>query len=307
MRRPKVKLDHLSTIICLAEKRNIEDAADELGLTPSAIRKQIDAIESLFGVRIFKSGPGGFSLTDYGDVLHTQAQRTLDQALLAEEKLRTLQALRDHRVLIGHSTYLPPKMIAMIHQVRIDDMPRLRIEHTSGTTKTVVEEVISGRLHVGFGFLPVQEPTLQIHPLFEEPLVVCMPSNHRLASRALVYPHDLDGEPVIAVGRIPMPALHLDINDHFSEFGIELHIIIDAFSPTEALAYVVQKVGICLLASSSVITRPGITVRPLSTRVLKRRSGVFIREDNRSPLLQKVLEAVFQKTNTARSTPQNMG
>jgi DNA-binding transcriptional LysR family regulator len=84
MRRPKVKLDHLSTVICLAEKRNVEDAADELGLTPSAIRKQIEAIESLLGVRIFESGPRGLSLTEYGDVLHIQAQRAVDQALLAE-------------------------------------------------------------------------------------------------------------------------------------------------------------------------------------------------------------------------------
>jgi DNA-binding transcriptional LysR family regulator len=305
MRRPKVKLDHLSTIICLAEKRNLEDAADELGLTPSAIRKQIEAIESLLGVRIFENGPKGLSLTEYGDVLHIQAQRTVDQALLAEEKLLTLQALKDHRVLIGHSTYLPPKMITMIHQVRIDDMPRLRIEHTSGTTRTVVEDVLGGRLHVGFGFLPLQESILQIHPLFEEPLVVCMPSDHRFASRASVYPHDLDGEPVIAVGRIPMPALHLEIRDHFSEFGIELNIIIDAFSPTEALAYVAQKEGICMLANSSVVIRPGITVRPLSTRVLKRRSGVFIREDNRSPLFRKILDVVLQKA-TARSTFHKM-
>jgi hypothetical protein len=67
----------------------------------------------------------------------------------------------------------------------------------------------------------------------------------------------------------------------------------------EALAYVEQKTGICLLPATSVTGWPGITVKPLSTHVLMRRCGVFIREDNRSPILQKLLEVSLRHAEGA--------
>jgi DNA-binding transcriptional LysR family regulator len=114
-----------------------------------------------------------------------------------------------------------------------------------------------------------------------------------VAAKTTIYPRDLDDEPIIAVSREPWPERHREIEDHFADFGIELQVVADAYSAPEALTYVEHKVGICLLAGTSVVLRPSIRVKPLSTRVLVRRSGVFVREDNRSPLLQKLIETML--------------
>jgi DNA-binding transcriptional LysR family regulator len=76
--------------------------------------------------------------------------------------------------------------------------------------------------------------------------------------------------------------------------------VAEAFAPPEALTLVAQKVGICFMAGSSIVQRSGIVVRPLSTRVLMRRSAVIVREDNRSPLVQKFIEIVLEKVKAAR-------
>jgi DNA-binding transcriptional LysR family regulator len=297
MRRPKMKLDHLSTIICVAEERNLEDAAKELGLTPSAVRKQIDTLEKLLGVRVIQSGVGGLCLTEYGELLHLHGTRTIAQALLVEEKISTIQALRNDYVLMGHSTYLPPKLIALIHDIGIDNRPMLRIEHTSGTTKMITERVINGSLHIGLGILPIECPDLLIRQIFEEPIVVCLPSDHKLASRATIFPADLKGQPIVAVGRELLPALHREIENYFFEFGVRIEVAVDAFAPPEALICVEQKRGVCMLAKSSAIVRPGVTVRPLSSRALTRRSGVFIREDNSSSLIDEMVRLLVQKVS----------
>ena len=109
---------------------------------------------------------------------------------------------------------------------------------------------------------------------------------------------------MIAVSREPRPERHREIEDHFLGFGIDLEVVADAYSAPEALTYVEQRVGFCLLAGTSVVNRPGITVKPLSTRVLMRRSGVFIREENRSPLLQKLIETLLLQA-TARVRGEN--
>lgn len=300
MRRPKTKLDNLVAVLTVAERHDIDAAANEMGLSSSAVRKQIEVVERVLGVPMFAGSKGRLVLTEDGEEFVADARRSVEHALLAEEKTLARQALKNHYLLIGHSTYLPPKLIALINQLRIEAIAKVRIEHISGLTSTTVQRVLEGSIHAGFGFLPVNSPELLVRPLHEEPLVACIPSGHRLATKPLIYPRDLDGEAIIAVSREQLPQLHKEIEEHFEEFGVRLRIVADAFAPPEALTYVMHKVGICLLANTSIIARPGITVRPLSTRVLMRRSGIFTREDNRSPLLQKLIETVIHQGKVAR-------
>ncbi|MHB8304280.1 MAG: LysR family substrate-binding domain-containing protein, partial [Acidobacteriaceae bacterium] len=192
--------------------------------------------------------------------------------------------------MIGHSTNLPPRLITAITRISIEDTQLVRIEHKSGLTSTTVRGVIEGSLHAGFGILPIRAPELLLRTIYEEPLVACIPVGHRLAVKSIISPNDFDGESIIAISREPWPERHREIEDHFADFGVDLRVVADAYSAPEALAYVEQKTGICLLPGTSITGQPGITVKPLSTHVLTRRCGVFIREDNRSPLLQKLLD-----------------
>lgn len=290
MRRPKVKLDNLIAFMTVAARHNIDDAADELGLSASGVRKQIENIEDTFGIRLFESIRGSLVLTEDGELFHEDAIKAVDQVLLAEEQVYARQAIRSHHLLVGHSTNLPSKLIAAITQIKIEDTHPAQIEHRSGLTSTTVRRVIEGALHAGFGILPIRVPELLVRTIYEEPLVACIPTGHRLAARPALAPHDFDGEPIIAVSREPWPERHQEIDDFFAGFGVTLRLACDAYSAPEALMYVDQKIGICFLPSTSFVCQPGITTKPLSTRGLMRRCGVFIREDNRSPLLQKLVD-----------------
>ncbi len=300
MRRPKVKLDNLIVFMTVAEKCDMDDAAKELGLSASGVRKQLDAIENAFGIGLFEKIGGRLILTEDGGLFYEDAVKAVNQALLAEEQLYARQAIRNHHLVIGHSTNLPPRLITAITQIHIDDGHPVHIEHRSGLTSTTVRRVTDGLLHAGFGILPIRMPELLVRTIYEEPLVACFPIGHRLAMKSVVSPQDFDGEPFIAVSREPWPERHQEIVDHCADFGLLLNIVADAYSAPEALTYVEQKMGICLLPSTSVAGRPGIVARPLSTHVLMRRCGVFIREDNRSPLLQKLIDASLRLTEDVR-------
>ena len=290
MRRPRVKLDNLITFMTVAAKHNIDKAADELGLSASGVRKQLENIEVTLGIHLFEGRRGHLVLTEDGESFHEDAKIGVEQVLLAEEQLAARKAIKNNHLVIGHSTNLPPKVIAAINQLYIEDESPVHIEHRTGLTTTTVRGVIEGALHAGFGLLPIRAPELVIRTIFEEPLVVCMPTSHRLAVKPAVWPSDLDGEPMIAVSRDPWPERHHEIEVHLADFGVVPRIVVDAYSAPEAIAYVEQKVGICLLAGTSIADRTDVIAKPLSTNVLRRRSGVFIREDNHSPLLQKLLE-----------------
>jgi len=298
MRRPKVKLDNLITFMTVASMHSIDGAANELGLSASGVRRQLENIEEALGIRMFESGRGRLVLTEDGESFREDARKAVDQVLLAEDQLAARRAIRNHHLVIGHSTNLPPKVIAAINQIHIEDSQLVHIEHRTGLTSTTVRGVIEGVLHAGFGVLPIRSPELLVRTIFEEPLIACLPSGHRLAARPAISPQDLDEEPMIAVSRGPWPERHQEIEDHLSDFGVTPRIVADAYSATEAIAYVEQKVGVCLLAGTSITGRAGVTAKPLSTKVLMRRSGVFIRADNHSPLLQKLIEISLLRSDS---------
>jgi len=128
MRRPKVKLDNLIAFMTVADKHNIDDAASEMGLSGSGIRKQLDAIEDTFGIRLFEKIGGRLVLTEDGECFYEDATKAVEQALLAEEQVCARQAVRNHHLLVGHSTNLPPRLIAAITQLRIDDAVCLSVK-----------------------------------------------------------------------------------------------------------------------------------------------------------------------------------
>jgi DNA-binding transcriptional LysR family regulator len=296
MRLPHISSEVMVAVITLGETRSYKQAGRELGLTASAVYKRVKIAEDHFGSRLFIKTEHGVVLTDVGEVLRSGAAQMLEQAFLAEERTAAFLRLQQRQLLVGHSTYLPPRLLATVLKLEFEPPEGIRIEHVGGMTSGVVQNVIASTLDIGFGYLPVSHPDLIVYRLHEEPLVVCMPKDHPLAVKTVIQPIDLEGQPFMAVGRATLPALHQEIDEYFQQFGITLKVVADAFAPPEALVLVEQKIGICLLGASKV-THPAVIGKPLSTKVLTRKSGMFLREDNRHPAVRALVSLVSEKTS----------
>jgi DNA-binding transcriptional LysR family regulator len=81
----------LVAVVAVARKATLEEAAKEIGLlTPSAVYKRLQAANSLFGAPLFSNTENGMVLTEAGKMFHTDALRTLEQALLTEDRVAAL-------------------------------------------------------------------------------------------------------------------------------------------------------------------------------------------------------------------------
>lgn len=301
MHKPCVTLDHYVTFLKVADTHRIDQAADALGLSASAVRKQIESTQSALGTRLFEHSQGLLSLTGDGQAFYEDAHKIVEMAGLAEERIAARRQMRERHIHLGHSTNLPPRLVAAIHRLHIPEVGHLAIHHVSGLTTTILRQVLDGSLHAGVGVLPVHPMELLIRVVGEEPLVVSIPSGHRLGSHAMIAPQDLDGEPMIAIAREPWPERHREIEEHLAQFGARANVVADAYSAPEALGLVEHGVGLCLVPRSSVSTRYSGMLRPLATHVLKRRYGIFFREDNLSPLLHALAEAASHLARSSQS------
>ncbi len=294
MRVPRVTVDMMAAVIALAQRKNLEPAGKELGLSASAVYKRIQAANQLFGTRLFITTNDGFELTEVGRVLYSHATMPVEQMLLAEETTMVASELHASHLLVGHSTYLPSRLLALLHNVDLTATLGIRLEHKPGLTLALAQDVIKGTLHAALGYLPVVHPDLLVYQISEEPVVVCMPSTHPLAVKPAIRPKDLEGEPIIAVSRDTFPILHQQVDDFFQDFGVTLQVVADAYGPHEAITMVEQKVGICILAASNA--KPTVVAKPLLPQTLTRKCGLFVREDNRHPALKSFVDLILERT-----------
>lgn len=202
-------MDVLVALVAAAESKTKAEAAGKLRLSISALDKRFKSASSLFGAPLVQQSDSEIRLTEEGEIFYTSAVRSVEFASLAEQNTRTHLLLKMNHVLVGHSSYLAPGVLALVHGLKFEEHPRVRVNHRAGLTGSIARSVRDGEMLAGFGFLPLKAPELVIRKVWEEPLMVCIPASDSMASRSFIRAEDLDGKPFIAVSRDPMPGMTL--------------------------------------------------------------------------------------------------
>jgi DNA-binding transcriptional LysR family regulator len=300
MRYPHVDMEGLTAIVTLAETCDMAKAGELLHVGPSAVVKRLSKAESELLTKFFRKSKNRVVLTADGRIYCSEASLALEHAVLAEEKIAAAKHLRERHLLVGHSAHLPSRLLALLAHLNAEGISGIKIEQTGGLDNDIEQAVVKSILHVGITFLTVTLSELSVHPLLEEPIVLCMKAGHPLATKREIRPEDLDGQPVIAVARQVLPALHEEIAGFFSGFGLELNIVADAYTPSEALCLVEQQIGVCFLTRSSAMLGRNIVTKPLFTNVLTRKCGIFYREENTHPMIQRFVALIGERIAQTR-------
>jgi LysR family transcriptional regulator, hca operon transcriptional activator len=147
-----------------------------------------------------------------------------------------------------------------------------------------------------------QNPDLEYKLVATEPLLVFLPSDHPLARREAIDPHDLVGERFIGISEIP-GVLRGIVNDYLKRTGIELtpHLEIDNFAM--ALSAVASTRGVTLLpATAANFLTWSVVSRPLSGEAPTIDLVVGYNKTNTSPILGLFLSRVDQLKKAAPQT-----
>jgi DNA-binding transcriptional LysR family regulator len=295
MRYPHVDMEGLTAIVALAETSDMAKAGELLHIGPGAVIKRLSKAESELFAKLFRKTKNRIALTADGRIYCSEALLAIEHAVLAEEKINAARRLRERRLLVGHSAHLPSRLLALLAHLNTESISGMSIEQTGGLDSDIERAVAGSILHVGISFLPVNVPGLAVQPLLEDSVVLCMKAGHPLATKVEIRPEDLEGQPVIAVARETIPALHEEIAGFFSGFGLELNVVADAYTPSEALCLVEQQIGVCFLARSSAVLGRNVVTKPLFTNILTRKCGIFYREENAHPMIQRFVALIGER------------
>lgn len=81
-------LDWLRGFVAVGKHRSFRKAAEELCLTQSAVSKQVLALESLLGVKLFTRHPRSIEFTESGYALYLSARQSMEQIQLAVSSIQ---------------------------------------------------------------------------------------------------------------------------------------------------------------------------------------------------------------------------
>jgi DNA-binding transcriptional LysR family regulator len=176
--------------VAVAEHASFVRAAGALHIAQPVLSRQIRALEHDLKATLFDRDTRGTRLTAAGAALLEEAHSLLAAADAARRRVRdAARGLRRFTVGFTPGVSIAPAVRAFSARHADVSVEVLRMEYLHRA-----DSVRDGRVDVGYLRLPVGTHGLSVEPLFAEPLVVAMPTGHRLARRAAVHIAEVAGE-----------------------------------------------------------------------------------------------------------------
>jgi LysR family hca operon transcriptional activator len=184
----------------------------------------------------------------------------------------------------GHEmNWLPPAM-----QVLHEELKNIEVTVTSDYSPDLAEAVARGRLDLAF--LRVEPGyDLEYRVVDREPLIVLMPSDHRLTARDAVRPQDFVGEIFIA-GSNKASVLRAVTEDYLRRAGLDLKLDHGVDNMAMVMSLVASTRGLALMPAYARNLMPASVVsRPLDGEAPTIEVAVGYSKLNTSPVLKLFL------------------
>ena len=163
-------------------------AAEALGYTQPAISRHVALLERETGATLLERRPGGVRLTDAGALLVRHADVILARLHDAEKDLDDLLGLRAGRLRMSTITSAAPTIVPLAVVAFRDRLPDVELSVSMVEPPGVLPILRAGEVDLALcnDERSLESPEVQGALLFEEPMRIALPREHRLAGRSRV-------------------------------------------------------------------------------------------------------------------------
>jgi LysR family hca operon transcriptional activator len=285
-----MELRHLRYFVAVADEGSLTLAAQKkLHTAQPSLSRQMRALEEEVGAPLMRRSVRGVELTaagraflDHARLALTQAEAAVEAARRAAEPLKSAFALG---FLTGMEIDWLPKAMRALH----DQLPNMKLTIASQYSPDLAAELMRGRLDAAFMRPEPHAENLAYRRVLTEPLVVVLPSDHRLASRKAIDLRAIVGETFITTSNTA-PTLRSLIADYLERSGLDIKPAHDVDHLAHAVSMVASTGGVMLLPAYALNFLPrSVTSRPLRGKAPTIDLVVGYNKANRSPILELFL------------------
>jgi LysR family hca operon transcriptional activator len=282
-----IELRHLRYFIAVAEMGSLTEAAEQrLYTSQPSLSRQIRDLESHVGSQLLSRSVRGVELTPAGKVFLDHARLVLMYMDAAVETARRAGQPERKTFAIGFQTGHEMNWLSPVMHILQDELQEIQVTVSSDYSPDLAEALARGRLDLAF--LRVESGyDLEYHVVDSEPLIVLMPSDHRLTARSCVGPEALVGEIFIG-GSNKASVLHAVTEDYFHRSGLDVKFDHGVDNLAMAISLVASTRGVALMPEyAKNLLPPSVVSRPLEDEAPTIDIAVGYSKSNSSPVLER--------------------
>ena len=285
-----MELRHLRYFVAVAEAGSLTVAAEQkLHTSQPSLSRQIRDLEDEVGAQLLTRRARGIELTPAGRAFLDHARSALSQVEAATEAARRVAHPAKPRFsmgfLTGHEWTWMPETLRILR----DELPNIDVMISSQYSPRLANALLEGNVDAAFLRREKGLPELAYRVLVKEPLVVILPSDHRLAALKAISPGDLVGETFVIVSGTA-PVLRAVIDNYLKRSGINIRPAHEADHLAMGMSLIASTRGVGLLPAYAQNFLPSsVTSRPLKGNTPTIELVLGYKKSNESPILKLLL------------------
>ncbi len=275
--------DQLTTFIEVAKLGSFSRAGQKVFRSQSAVSAQIRQLEQEYGERLLDRVGKSVRLTPAGETLFEYAGRLLG---LRGESLRAVadRASTPRGVLVlganeATCLYVLPDVFAEYHRL----YPAVQISIYRNFSRKILLSAEDGTIDVGIVTLPVKSPSLKVHPIFRDRIMLMVSAQNPLARQKTVRLREVAEQPLI----FPKTGFTRQLLDkHFRPYRSRLRVTMELPSVGMIKRFVAANLGVSLISASFArdeVRAGEVKLIPLQDADLWRELGLVYRRDRSLP------------------------
>jgi len=285
-----MELRHLRYFVAVAEAGSLTlAAARRLHTSQPSLSRQIRDLEDELGAQLLTRRARGIELTPAGRAFLDHARLVLSQVEAAGEAARRVAHPSRPRFtmgfLTGHELKWMPEALRILH----DELPNVDVMISSQYSPLLADGLSKGKIDAAFLRRERGVPDLRFRLLVKEPLMVVLPSDHRLAALKSIGPRDLVSQIFVTVDDTA-PVLRMVIDNYLKQSRINIKPTHEVDNLAMAMSLIASTGGVGLLpAYAQNFLLSSVTSRPLKGDTPTIELVLGYKKSNESPILKLLL------------------
>jgi LysR family transcriptional regulator, hca operon transcriptional activator len=185
-----------------------------------------------------------------------------------------------------------------------DELPNIDVLVSSQYSPQLADGLLKGKIDVAFLRRERGVPELAYRVLVKEPLMVVLPSDHRLALEKSIGAQELAGEIFVTVSKTA-PVLRVLIDQYLKRSGVNITPAHEADHLAMGMSLIASTGGVGLLPAYAQNFLPSsVTSRPLKGDAPTVELVLGYKKSNHSPVLKRLLSRLDELVARASNSPR---
>ena len=287
-----MELRHLRYFVVVAEELHFTRASQRLGIGQPPLSQQIQQLEQEIGSQLFRRLPRGVALTEAGLAFFFDAKAILAQVERATRNVQRIARGDQGAITVGMINSAPfnPRIPRILREFR-QRFPQVQLSLTEASTPELAKDVLAGTLDAAFVRpLISDDPGLIVEPLFEEDVLIALPTGHPLTKHKSLSVGQLAREPFVLFSRVIGSGLYDEIIAACTRAGFSPRIEQQASQVTSIVNLVAAGLGVSMVPESmKQINSQGVTYRRIDGEAPRAHMSIVYRENHVSPAVTQLL------------------